>query len=128
MVIDSSAILAILLREPEAAAFAQAIELASVRLISAATLLEAAMVLESRKGAEGARALDLLVYRSGAEIVAFDAAQAEVARKAWRQFGKGRHPAALNFGDCFAYALAQVTGQPLLHKGNDFALTDLAAR
>ena len=125
MVIDTSAILAILLDEPEADTFSDAIEKASTRLISAATLLEAAMVLEARKGPEGGRALDLFVYRTGAQIIAFDAPQAEMARAAWREFGKGRHPAALNFGDCFAYALAKARQDALLFKGEDFAKTDL---
>ena len=125
MVIDTSAILAILLDEPEADTFSDAIEKASTRLISAATLLEATMVLEARKGPDGGRALDLFVYRTGAQIVAFDAPQAETARAAWREFGKGRHPAALNFGDCFAYALAKARQDALLFKGEDFAKTDL---
>ena len=125
MVIDTSAIMAILLREPEAKALAALIETAPSRLLSAASLLEAAMVIEARKGAEGGRDLDLLIYRGEIEIVAVDREQAEVARIAWRRFGKGRHPAALNYGDCFAYALAKVSGAPLLFKVGDFSLTDI---
>jgi len=125
MVIDTSAIVAILLREPEVEAFAALIEAAPSRLLSAASLLEATMVIEARKGAEGGRDLDLLIYRGEIEIVAVDREQAEVARVAWRRFGKGRHPAALNYGDCFAYALAKVSGAPLLFKGGDFSLTDI---
>jgi len=125
MVIDTSAIVAILLREPEVEALAALIETAPSRLLSAASLLEATMVIEARKGAEGGRDLDLLIYRGEIEIVAVDREQAEVARIAWRRFGKGRHPAALNYGDCFAYALAKVSGAPLLFKGGDFSLTDI---
>jgi len=114
-----------LLNEADAPRFAEAIEAASQRLMSAATLLEAAMVVETRKGEPGGRELDLLIHRAGIEIVAVDAEQAELARIAWRRFGKGRHPAGLNYGDCFAYALAKLTGLPLLYKGDDFARTDL---
>ncbi len=125
MVIDTSAVAAILLGEAEATRFAEAIESASPRLMSAATLLEATLVIETRKGEAGGRELDLLIHRAGIEIVPVDQEQAEVARVAWRRFGKGRHPAALNYVDCFAYALAKVTGSPLLYKGDDFAKTDL---
>ena len=92
----------------------------------AASLLEAAIVIESRKGDDGARDLDLFIYRAGLEIVPVDAEQAEVARVAWRRFGKGRDRAGLNYGDCFAYALAKVSGGRLLYKGDDFRWTDLA--
>ena len=126
MVIDTSAILAILLGEPDAPRLADAIEESSPRLLSAASLLEASIVIEARKGEEGARDLDLFVYRSGVEIVPVDAEQAEVARLAWRRYGKGRHPAALNYGDLFAYALAKVTGSGLIYTGADFSRTDLA--
>ena len=125
MVIDTSAILAVLLKEPDAARLAQAIEGASVRLLSAASLLEASIVIESRKGEEGARALDLLLYRAGIEVVAVDQNQAEIARRGWRQFGKGRHAASLNYGDCFAYALAKSRNLPLLFQGDDFTRTDV---
>lgn len=105
---------------------AQAIESGSPCLLSAANLLEAAMVIESRKGESGGRELDLLLYRAGIEVVALDQDQAEIARSAWRRFGKGRHPAALNYGDCFAYALAKRQRAALLFTGNDFTQTDIA--
>ena len=126
MVIDTSAILAILLGEPEAPRLAEAIEASSPRLLSAANLLEASIVIEARKGDEGARDLDLFIYRAGIEIVSVDAEQAEVARLAWRRYGKGRHAAGLNYGDLFAYALARVTGSGLIYLGSDFSRTDLA--
>ena len=126
MVIDTSAIIAVLLDEANAAGIAQTIETGSPRLLSAANLVEAPMVIESRKGEAGGRELDLLLYRAGIEVVAVDQDQAEVARLAWRQFGKGRHPAALNYGDCFAYALAKTRRLPLLFRGDDFAQTDIA--
>jgi ribonuclease VapC len=125
MVIDSSAILAILLDEPGAESFAEAIEQASPRLLSAASLLEISMVIETRKGEAGGRELDLFIYRAGIEIVPVDAEQAEIARAGWRIYGKGRHPAGLNYGDCFAYALAKISDAPLLFKGDDFGLTDV---
>ena len=100
MVIDTSAIIAVLLEEANAAGVAQAIESASPRLLSAANLLEASTVIESRKGEAGGRELDLLLYRAAIEVVAVDQDQAEIARLAWRRFGKGRHPAGLNYGDC----------------------------
>ncbi len=125
MVIDTSAVLAILLLEPEAEAFAEAIESAQVRRLSAASLLEAAIVLEAKKGEDAGRDLDLFIYRAGIEIVPVDAEQAEIARQAWRRYGKGRHAAGLNYGDCFAYALARVWAEPLLFKGEDFARTDI---
>jgi ribonuclease VapC len=125
MVIDSSVLIAILRDEPDAPDFAAAIADSDTRLLSAANLVEASIVIEGRNGDEGARDLDLLLYRTGIEIVPVDAEQAEAARIAWRRFGKGRHPAGLNFGDCFAYALARVSGLPLLYKGSDFDLTDL---
>jgi ribonuclease VapC len=125
MVIDSSAIITVLLNEENAARLAQTIEAGSQRLVSAANLLEASIVIESRKGEAGGRELDLLIYRAAIEIVAVDQDQAEIARIAWRRFGKGRHPAGLNFGDCFAYALAKSRGLPLLFQGDDFSLTDI---
>lgn len=125
MVIDTSAIIAILLGEPEAPELARAIEDASPRLLSAANLLETSMVIEARKGDAAGRELDLLLYRAGIDVVPVDQEQAEIARVAWRRYGKGRHPANLNFGDCFAYALAKTTGLPLLFKGDDFNQTDI---
>jgi ribonuclease VapC len=125
MVIDTSAIIAVLLNEAGAAHIAQAIESSSQRLLSAANLLEASIVIESRKGEAGGRELDLLLYRAAIEIVAVDQDQAETARIAWRRFGKGRHPAGLNYGDCFAYALARTRQLPLLFQGDDFSRTDI---
>ncbi len=124
MVIDTSALAAILFGEPERRAFNERIEAHQTRLISAGTLLEAAFVVEGRSGEAAGRELDLFLHRAGFQVVPFDAEQAEVARAAFRRFGKGRHPAGLNFGDCFAYALATITGEPLLFKGEDFARTD----
>ena len=127
MVIDTSAIVAILFGEPEARGFARAIDRDTLRLMSAVSVLEAIMVLESELGEAGGRELDLLLHRAGIEIVGFLPDQLDAARRAFRAYGKGRHPAGLNFGDCFSYALARSTGQPLLFKGNDFARTDVEA-
>lgn len=127
MVIDTSAIVAILFGEPEARSFARAIDQDRVRLMSAVSVLEASMVVESELGEAGGRELDPLLHRTGIEVVGFLPEQLEVARLALRAFGKGRHPASLNFGDCFSYALAKATGQPLLFKGSDFARTDIEA-
>jgi ribonuclease VapC len=125
MVIDTSALVAVLFDEPEAAAFRLAIERDPVRLVSAGSLLETALVAESRVGNAGGQALDLAVHRAHIQVMSVDAEQVEVARQAYRTYGKGRHPAGLNFGDCFAYALSRVSGEPLLFKGNDFAQTDV---
>jgi len=125
MVLDTSALIAILSGEPEQDAFIQAIEQADTRLLSAATLLEASIVIEARYGSAGAHHLDRLLDRAAVEVVPVDVEQARAARAAWRRYGKGRHSAALNFGDCFSYALAVTCGEPLLFKGNDFARTDV---
>jgi ribonuclease VapC len=125
MVLDSSAILAILLNEPEIEVFSSAIETDPVCLLSAASFVETAIVVESRYGEAGGREFDTLIETTGIDIVPLDARQAEVARRAFRSFGKGRHAACLNFGDCFAYALSRVSGEPLLFKGNDFTQTDV---
>lgn len=125
MVIDSSALLAIFLREPERNAFLEVMAQAGKRLISAATVLETGTALESKRGETAGREFDLFVFRMKIEIVPVDAEQIEIARSAWRSFGKGNHPAALNFGDCFTYALAKSSGEPLLAKGQDFSLTDI---
>jgi ribonuclease VapC len=125
MVLDTSALLVILLDEPESPAFRKAIEEDCVRLLSAASLLEAALVVESRFGDAGGRELDLLLHKAEVQVVAVDRDQAELGREAYRRFGKGRHPAGLNFGDCFSYALSMVSGEPLLSKGCDFSLTDV---
>jgi ribonuclease VapC len=125
VVIDTSALAAIFFHEPERDAFRDAIVTASSRLISAATVLEAGMVIEGRRGGGAGREFDLFVVRAQIRIVPIDAELADLARSAWRKYGKGRHPAALNFGDCFSYALAKTTGEPLLAKGTDFASTDV---
>jgi ribonuclease VapC len=125
MVIDSSALLAIFLAESEGERFLKAIVNAPAKLISAASLLEIGIELESRLGEAAGREFDLFVIRAGLEVVSVDTEQIEIARSGWRKYGKGRHPAALNFGDCFAYALAKSSGEPLLAKGGDFARTDV---
>jgi ribonuclease VapC len=125
MVIDTSAVLAILFDEPERRTFNEAIEAAEFRRMSTGTFVEVSIVIESRFGAEGIRDLDLFIERAGIDLAPVDAEQAHVARRAFSRFGKGRHPAGLNYGDCFAYALASVLDEPLLYKGNDFGRTDL---
>jgi ribonuclease VapC len=125
MVLDTSAILALLLDEPEAEHIAERVSLDPKRLLSAGTALELMIVIEVRKGEVGGRELDLLLHRAKIDIVPFDSEQAEIAREAWRKFGKSRHPAGLNFGDCFAYALSKLSGEPLLFKGQDFSQTDI---
>lgn len=125
MVIDSSALLAILQDEPERRAFNEAIEGAASRAISVASWVEVSMVIETRTGAEGLRDLDLFVDRARIEIIPVNVEQGKAARRAFSRFGKGRHPAGLNYGDCFAYALASHLGEPLLFKGEDFGKTDV---
>jgi ribonuclease VapC len=125
MVIDTSVVVALLTDEWEAPLFEGALEADPVRLMSAASLLEAALVVEARLGEAGGRELDLLLHAASVDVVAVTREQAELGRRAWRRYGKGRHPAALNYGDCFAYALAKLTGEPLLFKGEDFARTDV---
>lgn len=127
MVLDTSAVLAILFDEPESAAIREAIERDHTRLFSAASLLETSIVIESRFGEAGGRELDLLLYRAEIEIVPVDHDQAEIARNAYQRYGKGRHPAGLNYGDCFSYALSRHSGEPLCFKGRDFGLTDIVA-
>ncbi len=125
MVLDTSAVTAILLNEPEADRFRAAIADDPVRLMSAVSAVEATCVLESRRGAQAGVELEFFVYKVGIKFVPFDADQLEVARSAWRLYGRGKHPAGLNFGDCAAYALARTAGEPLLFKGGDFAKTDI---
>ncbi len=125
MVIDTSAFAAIFFAEPERKTFLDAVTATASRLVSAATVLETGIVLEGRQGEAAGREFDLFVVRAGLQIVPVDAEQADLARSAWRKYGKGRHPAALNFGDCFSYALAKFSGEPLLAKGTDFGLTDI---
>lgn len=125
MVIDTSAVLAILQDEPERSVFNVLIAAAETRLLSAASLVELSIVLEARFGSDGPGDLDAFLSTAAIEIVAVDRGQTELARNAFSRYGKGRHRAALNFGDCFAYALAKGSGFPLLFKGNDFTHTDL---
>jgi ribonuclease VapC len=125
VVLDTSALLAILLGEAEAEDFSRAIAGDPKRLVSALSALEAAIVLHGRKGAAGVRELDLLLHAIAATIVSLDAEQILLARTAYEQYGKGHHPAALNLGDCCSYALARASGEPLLFKGNDFSQTDV---
>jgi ribonuclease VapC len=125
MVLDTSALIAILTAEAEAERFASAIATADRRLLSAANWLETAVVIETRYGPAGGQKLDELVQIAQIQIEPVTAEQAAIARQAYQMYGKGRHPAGLNFGDCFAYALAKSKGEPLLFKGSDFNQTDL---
>ena len=125
MVLDTSALLALMLDEPEAEEFRAAVEEDATRLVSAATLLETALVIEARKGEPGGRELDALIQKADVVVVPVDAEHISEARRAYRRFGKGRHAAGLNFGDVFAYALARTSGEALLFKGDDFAKTDV---
>jgi len=126
MVIDTSALIAILQKEPEAQSFTRAIVRDSRRLVSVMTALEAEMVAFGRAGDDGVALLELMLHKLQCEIVPCSLEQLAAARRAFRRFGKGRHPAGLNLGDCFPYALARVTGEPLLFKGEDFTQTDIA--
>ena len=127
MIIDTSAVMAILFGEGGAERYDQAIAEATHCRMSVASFLEAAIVLESRSGAAAGHELDIFLEEAGIELEPVTPDQAQAARRAWRRFGRGNHPAGLNFGDCFAYALAEATGEPLLFKGQDFALTDIEA-
>jgi ribonuclease VapC len=127
VVIDTSALVAMLSDEPEAERFEAAVEADQLRLMSTASYLETAIVIETRFGEPGGRELDLWLHRAKVDLVAVDVDQAETARIAYRKYGKRRHRAGLNYGDCFSYALAKVSGQPLLFKGDDFRRTDLLA-
>ena len=126
MIVDTSALIAILRDEPEAPACAQAIENAAVRRISAVNFLEAAIVIDGSRDPIASRRFDELISVAELVVEPVTETQARIGREAYRDFGKGSgHPAQLNFGDCFAYALAKVTGEPLLFKGNDFVRTDV---
>lgn len=125
MVIDTSALVAILLREPDAATYAKAMDDTPLRLLSAVTRVELSFVIEGRKGEAGRIDLERLLNDGDVEVVAVTPQQAMIAIEAFRTFGKGRHKAGLNIGDCFSYALASATGHPLLFKGNDFVHTDI---
>lgn len=127
MIVDTSALLAILRDEPEARAFAEAIEQASLSRISAGNLLEAAIVIDASGDPIASRRFDELINEAGLIVEPVTAEQAAIGRAAYRDFGRGKHPAQLNFGDCFAYALAKTLDEPLLFKGSDFSQTDLKA-
>ncbi len=127
MIIDTSAVIAILAGESDAAHYAQLIEQDATPRIGTPALLEASIVLTRWFGETAEAALDGFVRESGAEVVAFDLPQLRAAQDAYRRFGKGRHPAGLNFGDCMSYALARVCDEALLFKGEDFAQTDILA-
>lgn len=125
MVLDTSAVVAIFLNEPERERFLHLALEAPTLTMSAASVLECAIMLEAKRGEAAGREFDLFLVKLKVDIAAVTSEHMEIARLAWRQFGKGRHPAGLNFGDCFCYALAKSIGQPLLAKGDDFRLTDL---
>jgi ribonuclease VapC len=125
MVVDTSALLAIFLAEPERKRFLELITRAERRCISAANMLETGIVLEARRGEAAGREFDLFLHHAKFDVISADSDQMEIARLAWRKYGRGRHPAGLNFGDCFAYALAKTMGEPMLFKGDDFEQTDL---
>lgn len=126
MVVDTSAVLAILQLEPEAERFASLIEAAEINRISAVSVLEAGIIVEARKGERGTAEFDSFLHSAALIVHPFDSEQTLIARDAYRRFGKGRHQAALNLGDCASYALARTSGESLLFKGNDFIHTDVA--
>ncbi len=125
MVIDTSAVISILLKEPDWELFLEAIAADPIRLLSSVNALEAALVIEARKRDQGGRELDLLLHKSRIDIVPFTQEQVDEARSAWGKYGKGNHRAALNICDCCAYALSKTSGEPLLFKGTDFKQTDV---
>jgi ribonuclease VapC len=125
MIIDTSALVAVLDQEPEAGQIVRALASARERVLSAANLVEVGIVMQARRGDDGARDLDLLLAKLRVDIAEVTANQADIARRAFRRFGRGRDAANLNFGDCFAYALAKESSAPLLFKGNDFGRTDV---
>ncbi len=120
MILDTSAVLAILFAEPDMEHYEKAIAAAAPCRMPVANLLEASIVVESRGGAAGRDQLDFFIEAAEVELVPVTHEQAEAARQAWQRFGKGNHPAALNFGDCFAYALAKTNREPLLYQGRGF--------
>ena len=125
IVIDTSALVAIIRLEPEAEQFVQRMKTARARYLSASSYLEVFMVLAGASANPSPQDLDFLLFQAGIQVVPFDDVQARLASEAFRRFGKGRHAAKLNYGDCFAYALAKVKGAPLLFKGDDFSQTDV---
>jgi ribonuclease VapC len=127
VIVDSSALIAILFKEPDGRRYLEALAAEERPVTSAVTFVETAMVTEGRGGAAAGAGFDVLLTELAIETIPVDARQASIARDAWRRYGKGRHPAGLNLGDCFAYALAMARGEPLLFKGDDFARTDVKA-
>jgi ribonuclease VapC len=127
LIIDTSAIIAVLFNEDDAKDYAEIITQSDTRRMSAATFVETAIVVETQTKTSGSRQLDAFVRLAGIEIEPVTEEHAHLARQAFIDFGKGRHPAGLNYGDCFSYALAKATGEPLLFKGKDFSKTDLVA-
>jgi ribonuclease VapC len=127
MIIDASAVLAILFAEDDAERYANAIAGADTRLMSAANYLEAAIVVDNQVGVAAGRQFDAFMSRAEVGVEAVTRQHADLARQAYLDFGKGNHAAGLNFGDCFAYALSKATGLPLLFKGNDFSRTDVVS-
>lgn len=125
MILDTSALLAILQDEPERARFVEAIQSAESSSLSVVSYVECSIVLYARRGADAIRDLDLLIAKAAIRLVPVDVEQADLARRAHRNYGKGHHSAGLNFGDCFAYALARASGEALLYKGVDFSRTDV---
>ena len=125
MIVDTSAVMALLLKEPEASAFGTALAEQPRVAISTATLVELCMIAEGRAGAAVWAEVEALLAGIAIEVAPFTAGQAALACEGWRRFGKGRHPAGLNLGDCFSYALARERGEPLLFRGEDFARTDV---
>jgi ribonuclease VapC len=125
IVVDTSALIAILDKEPDAALYAEAIAEADPPLISATTLLELNIVMLNRHGVKAARMVDRLIQEARFQVESFTIQHAELAREAYARYGKGQQTAALNYGDCFSYALAKATGLPLLFKGQDFSKTDI---
>ena len=125
MIVNTSAVVAILFRESNAERYEEAISTAAHCRMSVVSFVEVAIVLERRDGPARGESLDAFLEASEIELVPVTPGHALAAQQAWRRFGKGNHPAALNFGDCFAYALAETSREPLLFKGEDFALTDI---
>jgi ribonuclease VapC len=126
MIIDTSAIIAVLFNEDDAKVYADLITQSDSRRMSAATFVETAIVVETQTKTSGSRQLDAFLRRADIAIEPVTEEHAHIARQAFIDFGKGRHPAGLNYGDCFSYALAKASGEPLLFKGKDFSKTDLA--
>ncbi|MBS1840947.1 MAG: type II toxin-antitoxin system VapC family toxin [Acidobacteria bacterium] len=125
MILDSSAVLAILFQEPEAPLFAATMERALVCRLSAASHVELSIVVEAQEGAAGLQDLEQFIREAKIVVESFTLEQAYISQRAWTTYGRGKHPARLNFGDCFSYALAKALDEPLLFKGNDFARTDI---